>query len=71
MEPRVQSLRSEIQEAGMTKFVYNPNLDYDVNLHRWYQANCAEREYHGEPIYGWEEAKKVFNKIARQNGWSS
>ena len=71
MEPRVQSLRSEIQEAGMTKFVYNPNLDYDVNLHRWYQANCAEREYHGEPIYGWEEAKKVFNKIARQNGWPS
>lgn len=55
----------------MNKFVYNPNLDYDVNLHRWYQANCAEREYHGEPIYGWEEAKKVFNKIARQNGWSS
>ena len=71
MEPCVQSLRSEIQEAGMTKFVYNPNLDYDVNLHRWYQANCAEREYHGEPIYGWEEAKKVFNKIARKNGWSS
>ena len=71
MEPCVQSLRSEIQEAGMNKFVYDKDLDYDVNLHRWYQANCEEREYHGDTPYGWEEAKKVFNKIARQNGWSS
>lgn len=55
----------------MNKFVYNKNLDYDENLHRWYIANCEEREYHGDTPYGWEEAKKVFNKIARQNGWSS
>ena len=60
MEPCVQSLRSEIQEAGMTQFVYDKD-----------QANCEEREYHGDTPYGWEEAKKVFNKIARQNGWSS
>ena len=47
----------------MNEFLYDDNAPYDVNFHRWYVANCIEREIYKEPKLDIDNAEVTFSKM--------
>ena len=44
------------------EFKYDDDTNYEANFHRWYRANCIEREMFKEEKLSVSVARNIFSK---------